>query len=265
MERACWQRWLSLSHPSANAAGASGSASFNPYDALANLSFNHWHWNCKDGSKKCLLCHNTSQDKPHNANNCPILKKIGLRLVNRSSAGTNAASQVGNDSPLPAQPPAPVTALPPSDNGGLGTAPGAFTITTELTVTILATILITRANTRAKYTILALNLVRPLTFTCPFQTIRACKFQLRQAPHLCLLPLWHATTQCYFTWPYWCSDYFPSKAYHGITEQPTCSLHCSFIKQILVPVPSPCCKHWCNRLPHRPRFKKQLMCANVTV
>ncbi len=60
-----------------------------------------------------------------------------------------------------------------------------------------ATILIMRANMRARSTTLVLNLIQPLTFTPPFPTICACKFQLRQAPSLRPLPLWHATIQCY--------------------------------------------------------------------
>ncbi len=46
-------------------------------------------------------------------------------------ADTDIASQAGTDGPLPAQPPAPAIALPSLDNGGSGTAPGAFNVTTE--------------------------------------------------------------------------------------------------------------------------------------
>jgi hypothetical protein len=121
-------------NPLVNAAHVSSSASSNPYEALANLLFrkhlNHWRYNCKVNSEKCLVCHNTSQDKPHNAKDCPISKKIGLELVKCSLADTNAMSQVGNDAPLPAQPSAPAPALLPLDNGGLGPAPGTFTVVT---------------------------------------------------------------------------------------------------------------------------------------
>ncbi len=107
----------------------------NPYNAVANLMFNkhlnHWHYNCKDSNDKCLICHNTSRDKPHDAKNCLILKKFGLKLVKCSLADTDTASKVCNDGPLPAPLPAPVTALPLFENCGSGTAPGAFTVTTD--------------------------------------------------------------------------------------------------------------------------------------
>jgi hypothetical protein len=96
-------------------------------NCLINKHLNHWHYICKDGSEKCLICHNASQDKPRNAKDYPILKKIGLKLVKHSLADTNTASCIGNGGPPPAQLQAQVTAPPPSDNGGFGTAPGAFT------------------------------------------------------------------------------------------------------------------------------------------
>ncbi len=125
-----------VSHnPSANAAGASVSASSNPYDALANLLFNkhinHWRYNCKNSSEKCLICHKISRDKPHNAKKCPILKNIGLKLVKRSLAETDTSTRALNDGPPPAPPPAPVTAPPPSENSGSGTAPESFTVATD--------------------------------------------------------------------------------------------------------------------------------------
>jgi hypothetical protein len=92
--------------PSANAAGVSDSSG-NPYEAMATCSFNYhmscWHNGCKDGSKKCMVCHNTSNKPPHHSSNCPILNKIGLKLVKHTPADGNAASCVGHDAPPPSQ------------------------------------------------------------------------------------------------------------------------------------------------------------------
>ncbi len=122
--------------PSAYAAGTS-SNSFNLYESLSTCLFgNHmscWQTNCKDGSNRCMICHNTSNKPAHHSKDCPILKKIGLKLVKRTPAnGGNAASRVGHEAPPPAPPTAPPTAPnPPAKNGGSTETPGAFTATTE--------------------------------------------------------------------------------------------------------------------------------------
>jgi hypothetical protein len=82
--------------PSANTAGASGDIS-NPYNALSKCSFNNhisqWCNGCKEGSKKCMVCHNTSNKPAHHSKDCPILKKIGLKPVKGTPAnGRDAAS-----------------------------------------------------------------------------------------------------------------------------------------------------------------------------
>jgi hypothetical protein len=124
--------------PSANAAGASVPSPGNnthPFEAMGNLSFNkhlnHWRNNCKDGSKKCLICWNTSRNKAHSSKDCPILKRIGFKLVKCTLSNTNATSCIGNNGPPTAQTPAPAPAPAPSGSGGLGLAPGAFTVATE--------------------------------------------------------------------------------------------------------------------------------------
>jgi hypothetical protein len=123
----------------ANVMGASASPSGNnvhPFESMETLSFNkhlnHWRYNCKDDSDKCLICYNTSRDKDHSSKNCPILKRIGYKLVKikRSASDTNAASRVGNDSTPSAPTPAPAPVTSPSDSGGLTLAPGAFTVAT---------------------------------------------------------------------------------------------------------------------------------------
>jgi hypothetical protein len=94
--------------PLATAAGASvplGRDGTHPFKAIATLNFNnhcnHWQYNCKDGSEKCLICYNTLLDKAHDLKDCPILKRISYKLVKRSS-NPNAASRVGIDGiPLP--------------------------------------------------------------------------------------------------------------------------------------------------------------------
>ncbi len=85
--------------PLATAAGASvplGGEGTHPFKAMATLNFNHWQYNCKDDSEKCLVCYNTLGDKANASKDCPILKQIGYKLVNRSS-NTNAVSWIGSD------------------------------------------------------------------------------------------------------------------------------------------------------------------------
>ncbi len=126
--------------PLAPAAGASvplGRDGTNPFEAMATLNFNkhfnHWQYNCKDGSEKCLICYNTLRDKAHASKDCPILKQIDYKLVKHSS-NTNVACHVGSDGKTtPAvQPPAPTPAPTPSEGSSLGSAPWAFTVVTEL-------------------------------------------------------------------------------------------------------------------------------------
>jgi hypothetical protein len=121
--------------PSANAAGTfthSPGNNTHPFEAMDNLSFNkhlnHLRYNCKDGHEKCLICWNTSCSKAHSSKDCPILKRIGFKLVKRTLPNTNAMSCVGNDGPPTSQTPAPMPAPTPSDSGGSGSAPGAFTV-----------------------------------------------------------------------------------------------------------------------------------------
>jgi hypothetical protein len=117
--------------------GASGNDGFSPYNAMGSQSFskhhNQWQYNCKDGSRKCIICHNTSQDKAHNTKDCPILKKLGLKLVKRTPDNGNTASWVGQDRAPPAQPAAasPALVTPSAESGGSGSAPGAFNVATK--------------------------------------------------------------------------------------------------------------------------------------
>ena len=121
---------------SANAAVATGTS---PYDAMATCAFgthiSRWRIGCKEGSEKCMICHNTSNKPAHHSKDCPILKQIGLKLVKRTpSDGGDAASRSASAAPSPAPPsapaPPPAPAAPPIDGGSTGT-PGAFTAVTE--------------------------------------------------------------------------------------------------------------------------------------
>jgi hypothetical protein len=92
-----------------------------------NKHLNHWHYNCKNGSKTCLICYNTSCNKAYNSKVCPILKRIGYKLV-KSSLETEAASHVGNNSTPATKTPA-AAPLPTSlESVGSGSAPKAFTV-----------------------------------------------------------------------------------------------------------------------------------------
>ncbi len=123
--------------PAAGASVPSGGDGTHPLKAMATLNFNkhfnHWQYNCKDGSEKKVICYNTSRDKAHASKDCPILKQIGYKLVKRLS-NTNAVSCVGSDGKTtPAvQPPAPAPAPMSSDSSGLGSTPGSITVATDL-------------------------------------------------------------------------------------------------------------------------------------
>jgi hypothetical protein len=97
-----------------------------------NKHLNHWRYNCKDDSNKCLIWYNTSRDKAHSSKDCPILKRIGYKLVKikRSASDTNAASRVGNGNTPSAPTPALAPVTSPSNSGGSTLAPGAFTVAT---------------------------------------------------------------------------------------------------------------------------------------
>ncbi len=98
-----------------------------------NYNMSRWCNGCKDGSKKCMVCDNTSNKPPHHSTNCPILNRIGLKLVKRTPADGNAASQVGKVVPPTSThtaPPVPATSTEASSRGSAST-PGAFTAATD--------------------------------------------------------------------------------------------------------------------------------------
>jgi hypothetical protein len=141
---------------SAYATGASGNSS-NPYESLTTCSFgNHiscWQASCKDGSERCMICHNTSNKPAHHSKDCPILKKIGLKLAKRTLAGGgNAVSRVRHETPPPAPPTAPPAAPnPPAKNEGLQGRLEHLRRPRNPTAMTCATNLITKGNMRGRF------------------------------------------------------------------------------------------------------------------
>jgi hypothetical protein len=81
-----------------------------------------------------MICHGTSNKPAHHSKDCPIFKTIRHKLVKVGSAeGVDAASQAAREAPVSASPPAssPGTQNPPGNQGGLTSAPGAFTAATD--------------------------------------------------------------------------------------------------------------------------------------
>ena len=122
--------------PSANATGTSGNKA-NPYDAMVSCLFglhvSCWRSGCKENSKKCMVCHNTSHKPAHHTKDCPILKQLGFKLVQRTPAdGSNAASRVRETPALAPAPAAPAPAPAVSVDGGSAGTPGAFTAAIEV-------------------------------------------------------------------------------------------------------------------------------------
>jgi hypothetical protein len=122
---------------SANTAGAE---SDNPYDALAAKSFNYhfgcWKKSIVDQKGKCMMCFDMARNPDHKTCNCPILKKLGFKLMKRMAANNaprDAALQVATDATTPAPAATPSSASIPSSNKQSGSAsiPGAFSASAD--------------------------------------------------------------------------------------------------------------------------------------
>ncbi len=88
-----------------------------PWRRARLVDVSRWCSGCKENSKKCMVCNNTSNKPAHHTKDCPILKQLGFKLVKHTPA-----------TPAPAAPvPAPAVSV---DRGSAGT-PGAFTAATE--------------------------------------------------------------------------------------------------------------------------------------
>ncbi len=93
-----------------------------------------WQAGCKDGSKRCMIYHNTSNKPAHHSKDCPILKQIGIKLIKHTPGnGGNTASRVSHKAPATAPAPTPPAAPAPAavKNGGSTGTPGAFTVATK--------------------------------------------------------------------------------------------------------------------------------------
>ncbi len=99
---------------------------------LFGLHMARWRSGCRENSKKCMICHNTSNKPAHHTKNCPILRQFGFKLVKRTAAdGSDAASRIGEPPSAAPALAAPVPAPMVSVDGGSADTPGAFTAATE--------------------------------------------------------------------------------------------------------------------------------------
>ncbi len=121
---------------SANAAIAAPRDGKNVYEALAAKSFKyhlgHWKNALSENKDKCMFCHDSAHNANHKSHDCPILKKLGLKLVKRTDSNkVDAASwvtaQPTGDTTKPAQTPAPAS----DATSGSGSLPGGFSAAAE--------------------------------------------------------------------------------------------------------------------------------------
>jgi hypothetical protein len=82
-----------------------------------------------------MFCHNTACSSDHKTCDCPILKKLGMKLVKRTEVDNcDAVSHIASDAPTPAPVPAP-SSNPPSASdqmAGSGSLPGGFLASAEV-------------------------------------------------------------------------------------------------------------------------------------
>jgi hypothetical protein len=119
--------------PSANAAGADSN---NPHSAIVAKSFNY-HFGCwkkalGNNKGKCMMCLDTACNPVHKTCNCPILKKLRLKLEKWTAALNAASCATTNATTLApsATPPSASTPLP-NNQSGFATIPGGFTASAE--------------------------------------------------------------------------------------------------------------------------------------
>jgi hypothetical protein len=84
---------------SANAAVAAPGDGKNVYEALVAKSFNYhlgrWKKALSENKDKCMLCHDSARNANHKSRDCPIHKKLGLKLVKQTDSDkADAASWV---------------------------------------------------------------------------------------------------------------------------------------------------------------------------
>jgi hypothetical protein len=124
--------------PSENAAGSGPRDGKNAYEVLASKSFNyhfgHWKKVLAENKGKCMFCHKTARNSDHKTRDCPILKKLGLKLEKRSKLDSNidATSTVMAPPVAESTKPAAATPAPSSDAvSGLASLPGGFSAAAE--------------------------------------------------------------------------------------------------------------------------------------
>jgi hypothetical protein len=125
-----------VQNPSANAAGAAPGDGENVYEALVAKSFNYhlgcWKKALLENKGKYMFCHDSACNANHKSRDCPILKKLGLKLVKRTDSDkADTASRVTapptGDTTKPAQTPAPSS----DATSGSGSLPGGFSAAAE--------------------------------------------------------------------------------------------------------------------------------------
>jgi hypothetical protein len=119
--------------PSANATGADSNIPYNAFPVTSfNYHFGRWKKALGDNKGKCMMCLYTARNPNHEMCDCPILKKLGLKLE-KWTAANNAASCAATDATAlapRATPPSAFTPLPDNQYGST-TIPGGFTALAE--------------------------------------------------------------------------------------------------------------------------------------
>jgi hypothetical protein len=117
--------------PLANAAGTNSGDGGNAYNALVNKSFNYhfaqWKKAIGENKGQCMFCHDTARNTDHKTKDCPILKKLGMKLDECTDANNwEAVSRVALV--MPALALAPASNVPPASNAIVGSsfAPGGL-------------------------------------------------------------------------------------------------------------------------------------------
>jgi hypothetical protein len=116
----------------ANAAGTTtASKGENAYAALAGKSFNYhfrsWKKAIGENKGKCMFCHDTARNNDHKTKDCPILKKLGMKLEKCTDVD-NCPTASCVASAMPALTPAPASIAPPATDTtvGFSSVPGGF-------------------------------------------------------------------------------------------------------------------------------------------
>jgi hypothetical protein len=120
------------SSTSANAAGTTTAGEGDKaYNALTSKLFNY-HFGCwkkaiGENKGKCMFCHNTACNTNHKTKDCPILKKLGMKLEKHMDVNNRPiASCIASAMPAPAPTPASIAPMAPDTTVGSSSVPGGF-------------------------------------------------------------------------------------------------------------------------------------------